>query len=225
MADEKQRKSSVVYQFGELPGVLQIDSAEALRALGHPLRAAVLKELGAPRSIKEIADQLEIPVARLYHHVKQLLTHGFIVETGQRKAGSNTERLYQVAAGRIEVSGELTHPWREAADDVGTMVESAGRRFADAFREQERLQRDGVGCDPIAGWFLETTSHLEPAEAAELVTRLREVTAEISRRARRPVTGSKTPPRPRVGIQIAVVPFPPSKERRYVEMRADPPDE
>jgi DNA-binding transcriptional ArsR family regulator len=220
MAEKQTRKSAVVYQFGELPGVLQIESTDALRALGHPVRAAILKELGKPRSVKEVADELGIPVARLYHHVKTLLSHQIIVETGQRKAGSNTERIYQVAAGRIEVSGELTHPWREAADDIGTMVEGSGRRFADAFRLQEASREH----DPVAPWFVEAIGHLEPDEAAELVERLREVTDDISRRARRAVPGSKTPPRPRLGISIAVVPFPPSRERRYVEMRADPPD-
>ena len=225
MADKQTRQSAVVYQFGELPGVLQIESTDALRALGHPLRAAVLKQLGTPRSVKEVADELDVPVARLYHHVKTLETHGIITETGQRKAGSNTERLYQVAAGRIEVSGELTHPWREAADDVGTMVETAGRQFADAFRWQDKQHAGGEPYDPISPWFLKAISHFEPEEAAELVARLREVTDEISRRSRRAAPGTKTPPRPRLGISISVVSFPPDRERTYVEMRADPPDD
>lgn len=214
---EQTRKTAMVYQFGNLPGVLRIESADALRALGHPVRAAILKELGKPRSVKEVAETLEIPVARLYHHVKQLLTFGFIVETGQRKAGSNTERLYQVAAGRIEVSSELTGPWY-SPDDLGTMVEETARRFADAFREAERSKT----ADPVPAWFMETVTHVEPDEAAELVALLQRAIADISKRARRPVSG-KTPPGPRLGIQIAVVAFPPSKERRYAEMRADPP--
>jgi len=225
MADDQTRTGAVVYQFGDLPGVLRIESAEALRALGHPLRAAILKELGSPRSVKEVAQSLQLPVARLYHHVKQLLAHGFIAEVEQRKAGSNTERLYQVAAGRIEVSGELTGPWREAADDVGTMVETTARRFAQAFREEGSRRASGVCGNPAEAWFLEAIVHLDPDEAADLVERLRVVMADVSARARRPVPGSRTPPQPRLGIQLAVVPFPPSRERRYAEMRTDDPND
>ena len=222
MPDKETRRSAMVYQFGELPGLLRIESAEALRALGHPVRSAILKELGTPRSVKELAQTLDLPVARLYHHVKQLLAYGFIVESEQRKAGSNTESVYEVAAGRIEVSSDLTTPWY-SPDDVGAMVEQTARRFADAFRAAEQREQQGQPADPVGAWFMEAVTHVEPDEARELLARLQEALSDIRKRSRRAAPGSKTPPRPRLGIQIAVVPFPPSRERRYAEMRADAP--
>lgn len=218
------RTTQRVYQFGGLTGELRIESAEALRALGHPVRSAILRELAKPQSVKEVADALSLPVARLYHHVKQLLTHGFIVEVEQRKAGSNTESVYQVAAGRIEVSAELTGPWREDADDVGTMVETTARRFADAFREDERRRLADDDPWPFEPWFFEAITHLDVEQARQVAEELRAVLKDVAAKARRPVRSAKQARAPRVGIQVSIVNFSPDKEHRYAEMRSSPPD-
>lgn len=211
------RTTQRVYQFGALAGELRIESGEALRALSHPIRSAILRELARPRSVREVAEALDQPVARLYHHVKQLLAHGFIREVEQRRAGSNTESVYQVAAGRIEVAAELTRPW--GADDAGSIVEEAGRRFASAFREDERRRLAEEDPWPLDPWFFEAITHLGPEEARQVVDALREALREVGAQARRPVRGRGAPPQPRVGFQVSVVSFPPDREHRYAEMR------
>lgn len=224
MAEEEIRRTAAIYQFGDLPGVLRVESTEAMRALGNPIRASILRELGSPRSIKEIGESLSIPVARLYHHVKQLLAHGLIVEVEQRKAGSNTESVYQVAAGRIEVSAEFAAPWHEEADDVGTMIETSARQFADAFRTEARRRHDGGDPDPVEAWYVKAVTHLDADQAEEVLAKLREAIRDVAAGARRP-PGKKLPKGNRIGISISVVPFGPSREHTYAEMRASPPDD
>lgn len=225
MAEKEIRRTAAIYDFGDLPGVLRVESTEAMRALGHPVRAAVLKVLGTPRSIKEIGEALDVPVPRLYHHVKQLLTYGLIVEVDQRKAGSNTESVYQVAAGRIEVSAEFAAPWHEEADDVGTLVETSARTFATAFRAEARRLHDGGDHDPVEPWFVSAVTHLDAEQAEQLLGRLREAVRDVTRSAKRPSPGKRAPQGNRVGLSISLVPFSPDGEHSYAEFRASPPDD
>lgn len=48
-----------------------------------------------------------MPVARLYHHLKLLQKVGVVVVADERRAGSNIEKRYRVAAARIEMTGTV----------------------------------------------------------------------------------------------------------------------
>ena len=76
-----------------------INDAEALKALADPLRLRILHvAMGDPRrawSVKEIAAQLDQPVTKLYHHVKQLEQAGLIVDVETRVVSGIVEHRYQ----------------------------------------------------------------------------------------------------------------------------------
>ena len=64
----------------EQPGIREIDSVEGLRTLADPFRLAILAALDTRvpdgalpvMSVKELAQRLGEPQAKLYRHVKQL---------------------------------------------------------------------------------------------------------------------------------------------------------
>lgn len=84
-----------------------LDDVAALKVFYDPVRQRIIRELAQARSVKELAASLGEPVNRLYYHVRLLEQHGFIEVAEQRKAGSNTERLYRLAASRYEVPEAL----------------------------------------------------------------------------------------------------------------------
>lgn len=79
--------------------VRMINHADALKALGDPLRLRILHVvMGDPRrtwSVKEIAALLDQPVTKLYHHVKQLEQAELIADVETRVVSGIVEHRYQ----------------------------------------------------------------------------------------------------------------------------------
>src|SRR5262245_4300265 len=71
-----------------------------LRALGDPLRVRLgLLLLEAPRTVKEMAEALDLPTTRLYYHVKILEKHGLVEVVERRMVSGIEERRYGAIEG------------------------------------------------------------------------------------------------------------------------------
>ena len=51
-----------------------------------------------PQSAAELAEQMGVPVTRLYHHLNRLEQLGFISVVATRRSGAKTERRYRTTA-------------------------------------------------------------------------------------------------------------------------------
>lgn len=78
--------------------VFWIDDHETLELLGDPVRLEIIEQLSEPRSVTEIAEAMDVPRTRLYHHVRLLEEAGLIRVVETREVGALTERRYQVSA-------------------------------------------------------------------------------------------------------------------------------
>src|SRR3954449_11868121 len=109
---------------GEPEGIARDATPEELRALGHPLRWRILRlTLDAPMTNKQIAERLGRDPGTVLHHVRELVSAGFLeaqdVRSGKRGA---LERPYR-ATGKT---------WRvRLAPNAGTSVS-----IMDAVREE-----------------------------------------------------------------------------------------
>lgn len=83
------------------------DAAAAVVAL-HPTRARVLAELRDAASATEVARRLELPPARVNHHVQALRKAGLLRRAGSRKVRNLTEVLYVALAHTFTISESLT---------------------------------------------------------------------------------------------------------------------
>ena len=72
-----------------------IEDLEGFRVIDNPLRQRLLHLARHPKSVRELADALEVPVTRLYYHVNMLEKAGFIEAVDVRKSGAQLERVYQ----------------------------------------------------------------------------------------------------------------------------------
>jgi DNA-binding transcriptional ArsR family regulator len=94
----------------DLPDIrdeVTIDSEAQLEALGSPMRMRVLTAARKPRSVREIAEYLDVPVTRLYYHVNLLHEAGFLEVVHTRKSGARLEKLYRISGKAIVVGREL----------------------------------------------------------------------------------------------------------------------
>ncbi|MGI9644153.1 MAG: helix-turn-helix domain-containing protein [Ilumatobacteraceae bacterium] len=87
--------------------VFDMDRLELVDEVTHDVRGALLRRLKHPASVAELADEREVPVTRLYHHVNRLADLGLIRVVATRRSGAVVERRYQAAARGFRVSDRL----------------------------------------------------------------------------------------------------------------------
>ena len=79
--------------------VLMVDSIGQVAAMLKPLRIAMLREMGEPRSCPELADTFDETPQKMYYHVKVLERAGLVERSGERLVNGITEGFYR---GRAE---------------------------------------------------------------------------------------------------------------------------
>ena len=85
---------------------LELDSAEQLKALGHPLRLKVLQALGQseePLTNRELAARLSVDPGHLHFHVRMLHRAGLI----ELAEAAGREKPYRAVAKHLMVSTEI----------------------------------------------------------------------------------------------------------------------
>jgi DNA-binding transcriptional ArsR family regulator len=85
------------------PNAERVGESRRLEALASPLRMEIIGALrtDGPRSIRELAAQLDKAADGLYHHVRMLLKAGILREREQRKVGRRMEAVYELTAERF----------------------------------------------------------------------------------------------------------------------------
>src|SRR4051794_29356500 len=79
--------------------VLVVSDLELLRLVSDPLRIQILEHMReTPRTVKELAADLEVPATRLYYHMNLLESHGLIRVASTRMISGIVEKRYEVTA-------------------------------------------------------------------------------------------------------------------------------
>lgn len=86
---------------------MEVEDIEIFEALNNPLRLRILRHLIKPRSVRDLADVLDVPPTRLYYHINMLEEVGVIRVVETRKVGAMLQRLYQVTARSFKPSPKL----------------------------------------------------------------------------------------------------------------------
>ena len=66
--------------------------------LDSPVRLRILRHLDQPRTVKQLAEWMEVPPTRLYYHVNLLREAGVIRVVDTRKVGALVEKVYRATA-------------------------------------------------------------------------------------------------------------------------------
>ncbi len=89
------------------PAVYSIHTPEALQALSHPTRVAMLETLHEPRSAAAVGRELGQTRQRMNYHLKALEQAGLVERVGTRQNGNFVETLYRAAARAFVVSPQV----------------------------------------------------------------------------------------------------------------------
>lgn len=168
-----------------VPGVdgradkIEFDTLDFLDELTHPLRLRIMRHLKDPNTIADLAQALDVPVTRLYHHINRLEEAGLIRVVATRKVGAATERRYQVVARSMGVAPKFFESLdpAEVATALGSIFDMAKLAL------QQQVEAGTVTFaddddEPVVLSFGRLT--LTPVRVAELHRRLTELLDEFS---------------------------------------------
>ncbi len=130
--------------------VLVLESPEAIAAVTHPVRAAILAAMRAPTTAAAAARAAGVSRQNAAYHVRELAKAGLLEPAGQRKKGNFVEQLYRAVAPTVVISPRSTwgdDPRRaEALADqvsLGQLVELGEAVQRDAAALLDRAAFDG----------------------------------------------------------------------------------
>jgi DNA-binding transcriptional ArsR family regulator len=155
-----------------------LDDLDLVAEMTHPVRGVILRRLKQPRTVAEVADLLDVPITRLYHHVNRLVDAGLVQVVATRQVAAVTERRYQTVADSFGISADLLRSTdkRELSVALGSLFDVAKLGFQ-RFVESEAF--------PIAEDDDKTTLlslsllHLTEGRRRELMRRLEELLEEF----------------------------------------------
>lgn len=104
---EKENETQITFEPAE---ELVIEDLETLKVLADPLRLQMLELLAKPRTVKKIAQILDIPPTKLYYHINLLEKQGLIQTVDTRIVSGIIEKHYQIIAKVFVVEKGLLSP-------------------------------------------------------------------------------------------------------------------
>jgi DNA-binding transcriptional ArsR family regulator len=135
-----------VPEVGEPDEVFELDDLDLLAHMTNPVRGAVLRRLKEPRTVAQVADALQVPVTRLYHHVNKLEQAGLIRVVATRQVAAVTERRYQASGRSFRIARSLleTSDERELSLALSALFDVAKLGFqrtveSGTYHDAERL--------------------------------------------------------------------------------------
>ena len=164
-----------------------ISDVETMRALSDPLRLRILEAMlhdsHGPWSAKDLAEALDVPQTRLYHHIEQLAAHDLIRPAERRIVGRVVETRYRIVARSLQLDRSLFSTLSEEGragvqNSIAAIFDMTRDELAAAFR----LGLINPSAEPAAESRLlvsRGTFSLTSERAAELRTRLIALLAEF----------------------------------------------
>jgi DNA-binding transcriptional ArsR family regulator len=167
-----------------LPELAELESTDKLEELMHRVRGPLLRRLRTPHSAAELAAELDVPVTRLYHHLKVLESAGFIEVVATRRVGAALERRYRAIARGYRVGSDAVRDAGDLARSLASVMDSTRADLVAAVESGAIDAKVGPGADldvDVAIWSLRL--RLGQQDRVELVERMEAVLAEFRERS------------------------------------------
>lgn len=153
-----------------------VEDLETFRVIDNPLRQRIMHLARRPRSVKELAERLGVPVTRLYYHVNMLESAGLMEVEEVRKSGAQLERVYRSVRGTVVPSPDFVDRIGDPATAARVL---AGALFDNSRGEVEAtIEKDLAGQETF-GVLARMVLQLDPETAAGFAERIEALAGEI----------------------------------------------
>lgn len=167
----------------EIPPIreeLLIEDIATLKQLANPFRLRLLHAFHRPRSVRDVAESMDLPVTRLYYHVKILEDAGAIIVVETRKKGAQLEKVFRITARGIRPGPTIL----DGGMDPVEFAEVAASLVLDSARAElitSLSEHAAKGVDPatINGSLGRTLTRLPLHRAIEVIAELQAYTLTL----------------------------------------------
>ena len=151
-----------------------LDDLDLMAEVTHPIRGPILRRLKQPRTVAQLAELLDVPITRLYHHVNRLTDAGLIHVVATRQVAAVTERRYQTVAQSFGVDADLLQSTdkRELSTALGSLFDVAKLGFQRYVESDEFSLADHADQHSVLSL---SAIHLSDERRLELLQRITEV--------------------------------------------------
>jgi len=172
-----------------------ISDLETLKVITDPLRMRILSLLSErPRTVKDVAQVLNMPTTRLYYHFSLLEKHGLIRVVSTRVVSGIIEKHYQVTAYEFNVDRKLLAPnaptagegWRLVFSQTLDALQNDLTRLAEDGSLQALMEAEETQGEPVPMRISRALARLSRPQAQALVERLKDLVAEFENQPHSP---------------------------------------
>lgn len=159
----------------------EIEDIGVFEVLNSTFRLRMMRRMTEPKSVKELAVAMDVPVTRLYYHVKKMAEAGVITVVDERKVGAILEKVYQTTARSYLPGKELLakghEPFELAKVTAGVVLDPAR---IDAENALAAHFAGDSAYESLAGALGRAHAMMTPARAKEFTEKLQELLDEMS---------------------------------------------
>ena len=161
---------------------LIIEDLETLKVLSDPLRMQIIELMGdQPRTVKQIAKQLEMTPNKLYYHIKLLDDHGLIRVVETRLVSGIVEKHYQTTAKEITVADGLLSVSKQGEGEISSLISNLLEGTKADFKRSLRARPKEAGRfeDSYCSNVTRELARLTPEQAKYICKKLEELVKEF----------------------------------------------
>jgi len=154
-----------------------VTDLETIHIVSDPLRLQILETVrDTPKTVKQVAAELDINQVKLYYHFKLLEEHGLLRITEERMVSHLIEKVYQTRARTIRIAADLlATPGTPAADGSENLLTYVFDKARSKLKKG--LQEGWIESDPKAPpqnrfTALRGSMRLTPDQARQFFSRL-----------------------------------------------------
>ena len=143
-------KNNTMSKYPKLKEEIIITDPDTLKVIGDPLRLQILKSFKNPRTVKDVAEMLDIAQTKLYYHVNMLEKHNLIEVVETNVVSGIIEKKYRVSAARFGLDETLLSTVDDPDSEVDKLLSAVFDSAKDEIRKSIRAHMMDLNDDSDA---------------------------------------------------------------------------
>ncbi len=184
-----------------------VDNLETLKAIAHSTRLDILQSLKRPKTVKEIAQRLELPATKLYYHVNLMEKHGLIKVVETNIVSGIIEKKYQVTARNYRLQDGLLTESNTFSEEMDMMLSAVFSTTRSEIKRSLEAKQMKLANDDKRGLLWHSGVQLTPAQFAKFHEQLEIILREMEGQSKQNDTENPASNANHFGITVAFYPI------------------
>jgi DNA-binding transcriptional ArsR family regulator len=159
----------------EIADEFVVDDLEVLKAIAHSTRLDILQSLKHPKTVKEIAQRLNMAATKLYYHVNLMEKHELIQVVETNIVSGIIEKKYQVTARNYRLQDGLLTESNTFSEEIDMMLRAIFDTTRTELKRSIEAEKMKLASEDKRGLVWHSGLCLTPTQFAEFHKQLEEL--------------------------------------------------